>query len=586
MKRTLSRIASGFCLAISSSELALASIEVDANFNGAITTKISIEQHHRHSGDCNWIKKGNTTTTHPDQILPLVGGMQKLSGSGALNWQSDLSSPFARRIRTMTLTSAIQEANGESSLQMQLMDSYTYHAEMYYSNDCNHWDGITAPSSASTSGQINIHYQVPANVWLLKISRNDFNGLYTNQSLAGFDGTLNGDLKNKKNKDLYVWVKPNTRFTIKLNFDETVLGHQKLFNINFTVKPMGQAGLNLEELIKRISEFETRLSKLQYIDPLIESSMSLAANTDELSKRIATINIKDAVELSDKLFKISNAVIPDAQNGLTVKTAAAMAGFQIAHAVLKDLSSYCREVSVHLPFSQREVQTSGLRAAGYWLSRSLSIVKNYSFADFEALFDELSMMQSSGYSYAQVFANENLRQKVKKSFEFIDRNVDMSHSPMISAVKGINKTLQAVGHIGATDQETQALLTKLIELRNIEDAFFAEYDRLGDFFKPTNNEKINVVPALEMLTKLKAGQKEIENDMSRNIRLLTINASEDKDALFTQFANLLSHQINLVEQGNPSVPFYESVRKAFFESQNFVPIIETARACVLGENLK
>lgn len=585
MENIIVKVASSFVLLIGGARPVLASMEVDANINGAITTKISSERHYRHSADCYVIKKGNTTTKYPDQILPLAGGMQKLSGSGSLNWHSDLTSPFARRIRSTTLTSIHQEINGESSIHLQLTDSYKYQVEKYNNNDCNHWDGITAPSSASMSGVVNINYQVPANVWLLRIKRNDFNGLFTNQSLEDFEGTLSGDPRNKKNKDFYVWVKPNSRINIKFKFDETIIGNQKLFDIAFKIKPLGQSVPDLRAFIAKVAEFGKKSSLPEYTDSLIESSLALVTESEDLSQKIATINIKDAVELSDKLFNISNAVIPEAQNGLTVKTAAAIAGFQIAHAVLKDLSRYCREVSIYLPFSQREVRTSGLRAAGYWLSRSLNIVKNYSFADFEALFDELAMMQSSGYSFAQVFANKNVRQKVKKSFEFIDSNVDMSHSPMISAVKGINKTLQAVGHIGSSDQETQALLMKLNELRILEDAFFAEYDRIGNSFKPTNNEKINVLPALEMLGRLKAGQKEIENDMIRNIRLLTINASEDKDALFSQFANLLSHQINLVEQGNPTIPFYESVRKAFFESQNFTSIIKTTRACVMGENL-
>ncbi len=586
MEKMFLIIAISFLLAFGTVEQAFATIEVDAIFNGSITTKILSERHYRHSGDCYVVKKGNTTTKYPDQILLLGGGAQKLLDSGSINWQSNLNSPFVRRIRTTTLTSTAQESNDESSIQLKLTDSYQNKNYLYESNDCNHWDGMTTPSSASTSGQINIHYQVPPKVWLLKISRKDFNGLFTNQSIIGFEGNLNGDLNNMDNKFVFVWVKPNTQFTIKLNFSEAVLGNQKLFDIFFNIKPFGLTIPDFKKIRTVASEIDKEKLLPPFNESLIERTLSLAANTEDSNKNITELNIRDAIELSDQFFKVSNSVIPDAQNGLTIKTAAAMAGFQIAHFVLKDLSRYCREVSIYLPFSQREVRTSGLRAAGYWLSRSLSIVKNYSFADFEALFDELSMIQSNGYSYAQVFANENLRLKVKKSFEFIDRNVDMSHSPMISAVNGINKTLEVIGSLGPSDQETQSMLTKLNELRALEDSFFAEYDRLGDSFKPTNNDKINVVPALEMLAKLKLGQKVIENNMIENIHLLTINSSEDKNSLFTQFASLLSHQINLVEKENSSIPFYEFVRKAYFESQEFVPIIETARACVMGENLK
>lgn len=354
-------------------------------------------------------------------------------------------------------------------------------------------------------------------------------------------------------------------------------------NSTIVIKPIGDSEINLKNIENLAKVFDQTPNNGEIF---INSVLALSRNPEAFQKTLATIDIKVAATLSEILHKISKSVIKDPQLGLPIKTAAAMGAFELSYGILKDLAGYCKEVAVALPFSNKEVRTSGLRAAGFWLNRSLAIVKNYSFADFEALFDELSMIQSGGYTYAQVFSDPNLRRKVKSSFEFIDRNVDMSHSPMISALKGINKTMATVGHIGPSDQEAAALLAKLQELLNLENEFFAEYDRLGDAFKPDNNEKVNVVPVQEMLLKLKAGQKELETDMVKTIRLLTISASEDKDALFTQFASLLSHQINVMETENPSIPYFENVRKAFIQSQNFQPIIETSRACVLGETVK
>lgn len=210
--------------------LVQAAVEIKAQFTGSIKTKIATETHFRHSLNCYVEKKGAETTAFPDQILSLNGGAQTLNSSGEVTWASDLYSPFSRHIRTLSLTASVEETPLQTKIGLQLTDSFSYQADMYGSNDCQHWNGITAPSDAATGGFIDISYKVPPNIWLLSIDRGKFNGMFTVKNIPHIEGSLNSADEILKNQKSYVWVTPNTSIILHLNFPQQVLGNLELLN--------------------------------------------------------------------------------------------------------------------------------------------------------------------------------------------------------------------------------------------------------------------------------------------------------------------------------------------------------------------
>lgn len=558
---------------------------VNVHLNGTTRVKVATQRHYRHSLDCYPEGKGVEHVAFPDQILPLEGNLQSLQTSGVLAWRSSLSDPFPRNIRTLNLTTGIAATNDTSIVSFKLLDSYRYEKAQYTSNDCNHWDGISAPSNASVSGMLDIVYTVPNGVWLLEIKRSPYSGIFNDNASTSIIGSVQAPSLPLKNRTEYIWVEPNSTIHLQVSIPEQVNGNFELMDATFSITALGDQAVSLLDLIKLTTEITKRKPTEEQILRLLGMSLSLTRNPEAFKSLFKKLDLREASLLSENLFTIANSVIAHPQLGLPVKTSAAISAFNIAMSILGDLAVFCREVSVHLPFSNRDVRTSGLRAASFWLNRSVMVAKNYSFADFESLFDELSMMQSNNFTYAQVMADKGLKAKIKTAFELIDRNIDMSHSPIISALNAVNKTIKSVGSLGASQTDTTQLLDRLNELRKIEDTFFQRYDQLGDAFRSTNQDKINVVPVLETLAQLKNGQAEIIYKMEGTIKLLSLGTNEDTDSLFTRLTSLLSHQVNIVERPNPTIPYFENIRRAYIKSQNFEPIIQTSRNCVLGDNL-
>lgn len=556
--------------------------ELTAQLNGTIKVKVASERHHRHSGDCYVLKKGNTLTQFPDQELPLEGGHQSMKASGSVAWTSQLGSPFQRQVRHLTMSVKIEERAMDTKIQAHIQDHYQYQKEQYDHNKCNHWDGITNPVEASIAGSIEVRYEVPSGVWLLALNPGEFQGLYNAKTGIVIEGGLEGKKDGLRQQTNYIWVTPGSKILIQFHFPEQVLGHSNFLQMALQIRPVGVQTIDFPTVKaladKILRDRESAAERIQFADAVL----AFQRNPSGFNEALASTDIQEATTLSDMLHGVSKKIIRDPQLGLTVKTAAAFGAFSLGYGVLQELSKYCKTVEVDLPFTGQKVEVSGLRAAGFWLTRSLAVVRNYSFADFHSLLTELEALQAKGYTYAQIYNQPQLRKRIKAAFELIDRTVDMVHSPMMTAAHGVRRTLETVGHVGRSDREAHDLLEQLKTMVDLENRFFEEYDRIGDSFKPSHQQALDVSAARKMLSELQEGQKSLESSMTQTIRLLALGANEDKTAVFTQFTNLLSHQINVIYEENPSVPHFEKIRKVFKASGSFQEVIETSKACVLG----
>lgn len=558
---------------------------IESEFSGTLKTQVITETHFRHSADCYWEKKGIKQHDLGEQSLILNGGRQSLSQSGSLVWKSNLGTPFSRPMRDLTLQVGIENKVDVSELNLILTDAYAYKKAQFTQDQCTHEDGATIPKEASVSGSIKVHFQVPSQVWLVQISRSEFNGLFGKDSIKNIESVFNNNEREIKNEIIYLWVKPGSEIIFNLDFPTQNLASKNLFNLSLKFKPIVGAPINLTNLKKTLeaSDLSSRLKNDSDAEDLMKVLLGVFNNTQMLQTELSKMELKDVTALNENLFKFANGIIKNVKLGPSLKTASAIAAYEISVGILNELSAYCKKIEIYLPFSDSTATTVGYRAAGFWLSRGLSVVKNYSFAPFEALLSELSMMQAQGFTFSAVFKDPKLKNKFKTSFDFIDRNVDMSHSPIISVQQAIDKTIKNLGSIGTSDDYAAKLLFQLKNLRLIEDEFFNLYDELEQAFRLNNNAIIDVTKINETLAQLKSGQSDIAENLEKNIRLLSINTSEDNDALFSKLTRLLSNQIALLEEPIASIPFFEKIRSEYFQLRGVEPVIATSKACVKGD---
>lgn len=570
---------------------AKAATSVSANISGTIKVELMTEDHFRHSLECYPMKKASKTHKLAPQTLALKGGTQEGS-SGTFKWTSVLVTPFPRHIRDVILTSSTAIEESGEKVTIELKDNYTYSVGQFTKSSCSHTDGMANPLKAQIEGNIKISYTVPENIWAVRVLRQG-TGILVHSNMQPIQGALNHGFDKNVDAEEIIWVKPGSRLTQEIVFPQTIPGSAELGSATITFKPITGA-ISTEEsqtdAIKQINKFALAISdgnsstKISEKDThqFIEYSMGIVANNVASVNAQSKMTTQQIANTSKTLFTIANSTIPSAKLGLPVKTAAALASYEMAMKILTDLSGYCETVEIYFPMKDQKIQVLGLRAAGFWLTRGLASVKNYRFTEYQAFVEQLASFESEKVTYADIRKNREAAKKIQEAFAFLTDNIDVGGSPFGSALKDVQRTLKQFGSIGAHDAETAALIKSLTDLSRLESQFVRELFASLDLFTTSSPEIVKGHVFLNQLKTLKAAQQQISNNMEKNIRLLSIDGGSDSTSAMNVILNLLSHQIAIFEMPLNSIPYFEPIRSEYLNYKNRGHIIEKAKHCLRG----
>lgn len=564
---------------------------ISANLTGTVDVQLMLEKHYRHSLDCHRDGKGTETEPLPSTTLPLQGGLQG-GVPGTYKWNSTLTSPFFRNIRDVTLQATSELKGLSEQVTVNLLDQYSYSDERISKGDCWHNDGLARPHQAQIQGTISISYAVPANVWAVKVTRWG-RGLLSRTGMTPLQGALNpGFDKNVDSEEIF-WVKPGSQLTQEIMIPSNISGTSDLGQAKITFAPH-VADLSAESeqknALKVFKEYQKIISA-SYVDPkeletasddFIKNSAGLILYYDKFSTLPSRMSTQEMTSISKSLFTIANATIPSAKLGLPVKTAAALASYEIAMRLLTDLSTYCDTVDVYLPMKNQTVQVLGLRAAGFWLTRGLSGVKNYKFTQYEGFVEQLANLEANKVTYAEVKNNPEVAKQIQDAYNFITNSIDVGASPFGAALKDVQRTLNQFGAIGSNDSDTKALVKNLMELSQIESQFVRELFASLRSFSRNSNDVVKGQVYLQQLKVLQAAQRSLVVNMERNIRLLSIDGNSDATSAMNVMLGLLSHQVAIFEMPLQDVKYFETLRSEYFKNKNRISTIEKAKKCIAG----
>ena len=587
-----------FFLALMVAAAGESSTQVTAELTGSVHVKIQTVEHFRHSVDCYWSSKGDAIRNFDDQDLSLAGGEQKM-GSGALNWSSVLRSPFERGIRTVQLRSAISSSSHGERIHLELEDMNGYSGGVIRSSKCGNHDGYTRPEQAVLSGRILLQYEVPKNIWALRVRRQG-KGVLDRSHMKPIAGILNPGYDLAKSDGEILWVRPGSVITQELELPKAISGSALVGSLDLEFVSLGEPLTTDQEfdgVIKKLNSSALRplintpgglgngsgnsIDDV-VLEQFIQTAATLLHNPSLMDSAIKRMTTRDITQMSQNLFAIANNVFVSKTLGLPVKTMAALTAFELSRRLLQDMSSYCENIEVYLPLSDKKVKTLGLRAAGFWLNRGLLRVKNYGFEQYDALLSELLALESTGATYAQVMGDEVLRAKLNKSYELLSESLDFGASPFGAAAKDVKRTLSQFGSIGGGSTETNNLVSHLTQMDVSESQFVQDFLQALDKFSQKNNSRVLVTPLAEKLQVLKSQQKQISTDMQTNIRLLSVDRTDGDSGVMRTIVQLMSNQVTIFEQPLPEVPYFEGIRGAYSEINYSQKLMNKMKICIMG----
>lgn len=567
--------------------LSTADTQITAEMTGSVDLKIKDEEHFRHSLDCYVERRGNELRDLPDQKLSLEGGL-RAGGPGVYSWNSNLQSPFARTIRTTNLNWTQSSSGFAQSHQISLSDNYGYEKSQYTSTKCGHHDGITRPEQARIAGKIKLRYTVPDGVWVLRVERSG-SGVLNAKNFKPLSGALNDGYDRGVFGEEIVWVKPGSEITQEIEFPDIVTGNPSLGSARINFIALGQPVQNVDEmsaLIKKLGEIsKTMISRFDHQQPMldfIERAATLLHNPVSFRSAIQRMTTKEVAIFSKILFQLANQVYASPNYALPLKTIAALTSYEVAIELLQEMQPYCRQAEIYLPLTDKKIQVLGLRVAGFWLSRGLLRVKHYGFEQYDALLSQLLLLEATGTSYSAVMQDDQLREKLRQSYDFLVDALDLGASPFRASLKDVQRTLQQFGTIGSGNSETSELVHQLRVLDDQEFAFTQHFSSRLSQFSEQNLSRVQISDLKLELESLRQGQLKISSSMERNIRLLSVDRADENASVMNTMLDLMTNQISIFESKLDKVPYFENLRQAYLSMNDHSETLKQIRSCLTG----
>jgi len=557
------------------SAVSSAETSVLAKISGTAKVSISGVVKHRHSLDCYVMGKGDDYQNYGSQNISFDASEKLVSGSGSLVWAASISSPFRATPRRSVLTSTIKSNEMGDQVQLVLQDRIASNLGKVHEEKCRHTDGMVSVKDATIQGTVRIQYKVPKNVWAVQVVRTSQEGVFSVTNTQPIGNVFNAGYDKGKTKQITLWVKPGQILEQVIEIPEFV-GSQSLGEMTLEFKPLG-VGTDKDPKTRFLNKILVGSGNPTETTDFVEQTMRVLYQGQDLTKYTQQFSLSDLKKISDRFFALANGVYPNAVDGMSIKTASALAAFQISQAILTELSGYCQDVDVYLPFTGEKQKVLGLRAASFWLTRSMNFVNTYSYDPLEVFIRELKGYQDQGKSPADIAKNKELKTRIQKTYMLLTETMSLSSGPFNRAYVDFNKMAQTFPRIQSLGPKQSELLT-VLEVADAKEAeFLRSFTSLVTQLNAKNTKKVNYDLVLAQIADLRQRKIDVALLMRDSVRILSVESSEGGDQVMTQILDLLNHQVNIFK--NPvAVPFFDGVRAEFYNA-NIKDLDSIARGC-------
>ncbi len=559
------------------SSVSFAETSIVASFKGSATVNTSIVTKYDHNLKCYPMGKGDDHSPYPAQTVSF-NSSQVLSGKGTLSWKSSISKPFSRVARSIDLKSDIFLKNGTEVVLITLEDNLARGETQFKVKDCWHQNGQISSIDASLMGSIKVQYKVPDNIWAISVSRSEGKGLLNDYK--AITSSLNSEYDKGALDGAVLWVYPGQIIEQEIQIPENVYGAKFLGSLKISFTPISNLVFSEKDFSSfRESLITGKFYKIADSDiaaKFIENSLTILSLNQDLRLYIKSLSILQIKRMTDELFAIANNVYPHSYSksrdsnfkpdGMSIKTAAALASYQLAKAMLVDMQEYCQDVEVKSAFTGDKQKVLGLRAAGFWLSRSMKMMMSYSYDGFETMLKEVDDLQKQGKTPSDIVADKNLSKMLQRSYQLLTSSGIMDKTPLNVAYVDMNRMIKTFNGIGAVGNTQGTIMAQLKEGSLLESEFIKNFVKALMSFKKNRIEKVDLMPLFSDLKDLKNRQKKVGDLMISSVRLFSIEGNDDQDLIMNQMMSLLNNQINIFSQP-VDIPYFDKLRETFMSKE-------------------
>lgn len=538
-----------------------AQVSVQANLSGSAKVASSGVMKHRQSLDCYLTGKGDKYKDFGSQQVAFEKVERAIQQNGQVSWGQSIQSPFRAEVRKTVMSLKTTSEGEKVKVALSLWDSFAGNLGQVKKEKCRHLNGQVAVSDATISGQVKVKYQVPQNIWAIRVSREDAQGAFGVGSLKPIKNVFNEGHDEGVSSSVILWVQPGQIVEQILDVPAVVGGNELgAISLSFEAIGGGRNQESLETFLGQLLDNKVGLGN-QYLEKAL-GIVSLGDKLDSLTKKYSFSELKT---ISDNLFVNANRVYRDDALGFSKKVASAMAAYQIAQIIMSEANSFCKEADVLLPFTGETQKVNGLRAVSFWLSRSMNFVKTYSYTPVESLLLELKSLQDSGLMPKDIAQDQVLKAKIQKSFQLVLNSMSFDQNPFNRAYvdfSRLNETFENSSILGTKEAD---LLSVIRAADNEAVQFARDFGSLTAGLKPTNADPLDYTRLISQVQSLKVSQKRVLERMQDSIRIFSVSNSNDQDQLTRHVLDLLNHQIN-VFKNNINMPYFDAIREAYYKA--------------------
>ncbi len=594
-----------------------AQMQIKSDFSGTSDATYVIVNEQSNTTECYGSAARDSSHSSGQQKLSIVSGNQQLNSNGVLKWVARLATPFSVQARLLTLHASGSLSEDKSTILVSVAQYFQPAKNRIHEDHCGDTIGYLHQTNGNLSGLLEAKFTNPAGSWLVKLNRQATTGIFAENYLQSTKGSLMDPHFTKgKLPEEFLWVKPEAQLAFEYSFKDLLLGVNEIGRLHLDLEPVkyvvevelpadpptpaqvrdGITPERKKEKIKSpyLKELKENLHSLTTQDlnddknilkwvEVFASVFNEKKNMAEISKSLYGDQI---LKISNRLFQLANAVIPNQRYGLLFKTSAAVASFEMANWLIEEIEPLCKVVTVVKPLSETKYQEMGFKAVSTFLDRAHNRVSKYNLAAYGPLLNKLSQLSAGKVTYGQANADPELRKQLLAIIRLLQTSVRMNDNPFGLASRDLLTISKSYSDLSRTPEWTTELISSLNSLGFQEQEFVANLSTLVlNIESPQSLDKTQIqIPGMnERLAKLISGRSLIQKNMEKQLRLLSlVDFSGPELPLIDRLMHLISHQVAVFEKPFrvEDMPYFEPIRAAYVENKNLTERSKKLNECL------
>jgi len=431
-------------------------------------------------------------------------------------------------------------------------------------------------------GKIQFKYQVPDNVWAIKVSRGSYEGDFLRERSTKLEGAFNSYRdKGLPATEQIMFVRPGEVINQSFGFNNVSLGRSVRGGFEITIEPIDFSHFNKSTTAQLISDIINDADARNYITDKAAASllfnriMEIRVNPSRIDKALNSLPTSKVGEFLDVLYRLANET--ERSEGIyEIKAGATMLGYELAIRFLTGFTPFCKEQTIKLPYTQKTANVLGLRLASYLQTRAYSRILSINVAHLRAMAEGLS--EYNGESYSSVSADSETSDAIDTAIEVLFLTANMRLSPSNAAINELNYLYDMYGQLGVGRIDSDTVIGELKNLHSMEMELNSSVIQFLGNFKVGNNGTVDTSHLSDQIASYETKKKEVASHVETSLQLINNSNGDPGGEFFDLILDVLIHNLEMIAA--PLDGPFESFRAQYVSESRVTSLREDLKHCI------